>query len=346
MINNFIRKDLQSFEPYSAKVKSYKHKLDANESPFGLTENVRKKVTDWLLNENTENLNIYPDTDNTCLREAISVMYGITPENVTCGVGSDQLIDYITKVFLNHGEVVLTHSPTFSMYSLAALINHGKVIEVNSTENYEVCADVIIEAANREKPKIIFLCTPNNPTGNLIRQQDLIKIIENVKSVVVVDEAYAEFSDETMIPYIDRYSNIIILRTFSKSYGLAGARVGYAIACEEMINAINIVKAPYNMPTISQMLATEAIKDSNIYKQRIEYLKEQKDYMYETLQKYDFMKVYPSASNFIYIISEKPLGKILEEKGILVRGFAWGRVRLTVGTKEQNEDVLKVFDNI
>ncbi len=340
---SWSRSDLKAFVPYHDAHKPFIHKLNANESPFTLTDNVRAKFLDWL--QNRENLNIYPDTDSTELRAAISRFWGLDCENVVCGVGSDQIIDYITKAFLEFGDKIIIPNPTFSMYALTSIINRGKIIEAPLNEDYSVDVENTINITNDQRAKLLFLCTPNNPTGNSLNEQSLKRVLEGVNCVVVVDEAYAEFSGGTIIPYINKYENLIVLRTFSKAYSLAGARVGYAVACEQMIEVINKVKAPYNLPVMSQMLAVLALEDSEEYKKRVDYLKAQRESLYIELKKINWLEVYPSDGNFIFAKSSKLITNALEEKGILIRRFGKPMenaevVRFTVGTKEQNSQLL------
>lgn len=343
-MKNLIRKDLKDFKPYSAPVVPYKVKLDANESPFNLSETVRAKMVDWF--SQNEDLNIYPDSDCVELRDELSKFWGVTSENIVCGVGSDQLIDYIAKAFLEPGDVAVVEKPTFSMYGLTAKLNHGTVLEFDLNDRFSLDICGIIEKVNNSGAKILFLCSPNNPTGNSLSLAEIEKIVSNVSCVVVVDEAYADFSGQTMIPFIEQYKNMVVLRTFSKAYGIAGARVGYAAACEEMIECISIVKPPYNLNTVSQRLAIEVLKDSNEYKKRIALLNENKNELFSLLSEIEHIKVYPSDANFLFIETEKNISEELEKHGILVRAFSKGQretIRLTCGTKEQNDKVYEII---
>ncbi len=350
-VNNWLRKDLRKFEPYHTPKMPYKYKLDANESPLGLSPKVKETIINWIQNE--ENLNIYPDTDNTELRNTLAVFWNVSPENITCGVGSDQLIDYITKAFLEYEEKILVLSPTFSMYGLSAIINKGNIEQLHLNDDFNITADEVIKKVNESNPKILFLCTPNNPTGNSISFSEITKILENVNIPVVVDEAYAEFSNSTFIDKIGNYKNLIVLRTFSKAYALAGARVGYAIANRDMIDAINIVKPPFNLPTLSQLLAIAVINDNKTYKDRIEYIISQREKVEAELNNISWIKVYKSEANFIYIESEKEINNSLMNNGILVRNFSLTendriktpnikeKLRLTIGADEENIALLK-----
>jgi len=362
-MNKWVREDLKGYEPYNATVKPAAITLDANESPWNLPDEVRQDMLDWFMHE--ENLNRYPDTDCVELREAIAAFWGgdLTKENIVCGVGSDQLIDYITKAILSPGDVVVTTTPSFSMYGLTAKLNHGRVaafpLDAAKDFRLDLDADAFIQFAKENNAKLVFLCTPNNPTGQTIQQQTLMKIAEALDCPIVVDEAYGEFTHygmqpiphetenvlydrPTMIPCVNTHPNVIVLRTFSKAYGLAGARIGYSVSHVELAEAINIVRAPYNVPTVSQKLALSALRHKDVYELRICRLRS----MEQELAALDGIKVYESEANFVYFETEMNVTNELEAAGIRVRVFQRGEkeiIRLSFGTKEQNEAVLAVI---
>ncbi|MDR1531075.1 MAG: histidinol-phosphate transaminase, partial [Clostridiales bacterium] len=335
-----------------------KIKLDANESIYKMPEAVKRDIISWL--ENEENLHIYPDTDSTILREALADFWNngglpLAPENIICGVGSDQIIDYITKALLDCGDRILTIEPTFSMYSLAAALNHGQIarLETPASSGFYCEPDVIIEAAHANRAKILFICTPNNPTGHDVKPEDIIKITGSVDAMVVVDEAYAEFSGATMLGAFDRFDNLIIMRTFSKAWGLAGLRVGYAVARPEIIRALEIVKAPFNLSTFTQLAAVSALRHADIYKDRVRELKQLREQLLNGLSSAAGITVYNSTANFVFAESHRDLAAELARHGILVRGFGSRKteasggeifsVRISVGTKEQNEEIIRIL---
>lgn len=347
-INSFIRKDLKDFKPYHSQSKEFKYKLDANESPYNLPNNVLINFINYLMNQ--ENLNVYPDTDSIALRTEIAKFYSVEIENIVCGVGSDQIIDYITKVFLEVGEKIAILKPTFSMYEQSAKLNHGDVHVINLDDEFKTDINKVIHEVNENNIKILFLCTPNNPTGNSFTIEGMNRIIKQTNCIIVIDEAYAEFSDDTMIPFIEKHDNIIILRTFSKAYGLAGARVGYAIGSERIINAINIVKAPYNLSTLSEVLAVEVLKNSDEYKKRITYIIEAKNKLFIELSEINWLKVYESDANFLLVDSKKKISEYLEENGILVRVISQNenplikeRIRISIGMEYENEKIVTLL---
>ncbi|HHW67247.1 histidinol-phosphate transaminase [Defluviitalea raffinosedens] len=349
MLKDYIRKELREFKPYHAAFRPQKIKLDANESPFSLSENVKSKLIQWI--EKEENLNLYPDTDSTELREALASFWKVNVENVICGVGSDQLIDCMMKVFLEPGDRVVIPDPSFSMYRSTTILNHGVPIEVKLNEDYTYPVSEIIKTCNKYNSKILILCTPNNPTGNLLPTRQIEEIAQNVKCPILIDEAYGEFSNETMIPLIEKYPHMVVFRTFSKAYGLAGLRVGYGIGDREIIDAIYLTKPPYNLNVLSQKIATWVLQDEKVNRERIDYLKTEREYLIKELRKIPNIKVFDSDANFILIETQNSeLANQLEKKEIFVRSFGVCEgtllLRITVGTKEQNEKLLKVLKSI
>ena len=348
MIENLVRQEIKKFIPYNANQMPYKVKLDANESPFDISESVRRRLADFFLN--TPGLNLYPDTDSNELRNSLAVFWGVSPEQIVVGTGSDQLIQNIISVFVDKGDKVLCPSPSFGMYKLSTTIAGGIPVEfiLDNNKDYKYEADDIIKLANKEKAKLIFLCTPNNPTGDVIPEKDIIGVLEGCKnSVVVVDEAYGEFSGETASGLINKYDNLIILRTFSKAYGLAGIRCGYSISGKQMALEINKVRPPYNISSLSQMIARLVLEEKEYIIQQIEYIVNQRKYLTAQLEVFEGVKVYPSKANFLLVklANSSDVNNELVKRGILVRSFGNSPMledclRISVGNKEQNDILL------
>ncbi len=348
MIEELIRTEIRSFIPYNANQQPYKIKLDANESPFNLPSAVRKQLAEYVLED--PRLNMYPDTDSIQLREALGSYWNVDKENITVGTGSDQLIQIIANVFVEKGDKVLYPAPSFGMYKDSCIVAGGKAVDyiLDQSNNFSYCADKIIQAYEREKPKIIYICSPNNPTGNLMPQDEIIKVVKAcTKSIVVVDEAYADFSDTTVTPYIKEYENLLILRTFSKAFGLAGIRCGYSIASEKLTRAVNLARPPYNISSLSQYAAALVLSNIDEIKTNIKYLVEERERVSLKLAEIDGIKVYASAANFILIKiqNSKDVYTKLCERGIFIRAFGSSPLlsdcmRITIGTHEQNSVLL------
>lgn len=352
MINKYIRKDLLNFKPYHAPCKDYEIKIDANENPYKHSKRVLNGIKEWL--DNKENVTRYPDTDSNALREKIANLYNISKENVICGVGSDQLIELIIKLFIEPGDKVLVPNPSFSMYGLSTLLNHGEVIEYELKEDFSYSVNKLINLYNKEYPKLVFLCTPNNPTGSIITKDEIKELLKVIKCPVIIDEAYAEFVTESMIGEIDKYNNIIVLRTFSKAFGLASLRVGYGISCADMINALNICKPPYNLSAFSQKFGELVIDNVDYYTKQVSAIKENRDILVKKLKEVEIIdSVYPSYANFVLLKSSRAdrIIKYLEEKKILVRGYGdEGRlrncIRITVGSEDENNKLVEALKSI
>jgi histidinol-phosphate aminotransferase len=340
-VNGLIRRDIVNFsEAYHPPQPGGDVKLDANESPWGLPEKIRRKLVCWLQNE--ENLNRYPDSDNTALRKSIAKFWSVGPENVTCGVGSDQLIDVICKVFIGPGDAIVTQKPTFGMYVVSAVLNHGRAVQTPVGYDLSAAAE-LVDAASSEKAKIIFLCVPNNPTGRGMSEEGVRFVLENAQSVVVMDEAYGEFSGTSFVSLVNKYPNMIVLRTFSKAFGLAGARVGYAIAGEALVKIMDTARPPFNLPVISQLLAQWAMEDAHEFAERAKLMIGARDRLYAALNKLEWLNVERSESNFLYIRSERDVAAVLKKGGVLARNFGKSgneyRVRVTIGSDEENKKV-------
>lgn len=342
MINSYLRKDLQEFKPYHAPIKAYDVKIDANENPFEHCPEVIEKAREWLLDK--DHLTRYPDTDHHSLREKLGQLYGVSKDNITCGVGSDQLIDYILKAFIEPGDKVLVPNPSFSMYGLSNHLNHGTTISYELNNDFSYPIDRIIEMYHTYNPKIVFICTPNNPTGSVIEKIQLINLLDVIECPVVIDEAYAEFINDEMISSIANYEQLIVLRTFSKAFGLAGLRVGYAISSIEGIQAINRCQAPYNLSSFSAKMAELVLDHIDYYRNAVVKLQGNRDQLYEELKSIPVIDtVYPSKANFILVkVNDIKVVSYLEQEKILIRGYGLeGRLgycmRITVGTEEENK---------
>lgn len=354
MIEELIRPEIRSFTPYNANQQPYRIKLDANESPFNLPLAVREKLSEFIRND--PQLNLYPDTDSIQLRKTISEHWNVDADGIIVGTGSDQLIQVMTNVFIGVGDKVIYPVPSFSMYRDACLISGGTPVKylLNPDERYEYSKETIIETYEKEQPKIIYICNPNNPTGNVMPISDVLEVIKYCrKSIVVVDEAYAEFCDNTVIPYVKEYENLLVLRTFSKAYGLAGIRCGYSISSKKLADAVNLARPPYNISSLSQYIAQLVLSDKGEINKNIEYLIEQREWMIGKLAKIKGVEVYQSYANFILVKVDNcnEVYNSLCEKGIFVRTFGQapllaGCLRINIGTNEQNTIFLDELSTI
>ncbi len=348
MIEDLIRPEIRSFIPYNANQQPYRIKLDANESPFNMPLEVREKLSAFI-SDNPE-LNLYPDTDSIQLRKALAEHWSADSDQIIVGTGSDQLIQIIANVFVGPGDKVLYPTPSFGMYRDSCLIAGGTPVSylLDPASRFEYSKQAIIEAYDREKPKIIYICNPNNPTGNLMPREDVLAVAEYCRnSAVIVDEAYAEFCDTTVIPYVNKYENLLVLKTFSKAYGLAGIRCGYSIAGHALTKAVNLARPPYNISSLSQYTALLVLSAKEQIQKNVALLIAEREWAAARLKEIKGLDVYGSAANFILVKVENcvEVYKKLCEKGIFVRAFGQSPLlkdclRISIGTHEQNAGLI------
>ncbi len=336
-ISRFVRKNILELKPYI----SFRDQnefgspvfMDANESPFG-------------------SLNRYPDSTQKNLRQKLSVMKNVSPDHIALGNGSDELIDLIIKIFCEpKKDAVLRMNPSFAMYDFYASINENRVVKLDLNEDFDIVKDDFLNLINDDQPKIFFLCSPNNPTGNSI--EDLEFYIENFNGIVVVDEAYIEFSGrKSCIELLDKYPNLIVLQTFSKAWGMAGARVGMAYASEKIIKLINTVKAPYNVNSLSLDMVLKTIDSLGPLMQNIENILLEKSWLKDQFENISGVKkVYPSEANFFLIGFEngdKVYEQLLEKEILTSKRSPQipGCIRINIGTREENKKLIAALQNI
>lgn len=306
------RTAIKNLIPYEVKDETYVVKLDANES------------MDYVALESFDisGMELYPDPESKTLRKALSKDLGVGDRFITMGNGSSELLDLLFKAYLSKGDVVLSFDPSFSMYEIYAKIYEANFIKVPSREDYFLDMDEMIDRLDLN-PKIILLCTPNNPTGYQIPKQDMLRLLRKTNALVIVDEAYMEFSNtgESMMDKIETYENLVVLRTFSKAYGLAGARLGYMISNDQVTEVIKKVRSPYHVNALSQRLGLIALSKKETIFQSVEKIKKTRAFFKEALEKLGFV-VYPSEGNFLFVSTViKDLGERLKEKGVLIRAF-------------------------
>lgn len=338
-IKSLVRPNIRNLAAYNAKEIPSRVKLDANESPYGFD------ITDEILK--SIKTNRYPDPEAKTLKKIIAKNLRLNPENILFGNGSDELIYYLTIVF---GGPVLYPVPTFSMYGIISQALGEKRIEVPLDNEFDLDTDRILSLIKKEKPGIIFLSSPNNPTGNCFSADSILKILEST-SLVVIDEAYQPFSSEKgFLPMLNDYKNLAILRTLSK-IGFAGLRIGFMIADKEIINAVNKVRLPFNLNSISQAVAAALLKNPNTIKLHIGLITSERERLLNELWKIKGIKPYPSEANFI-LFKVKNSDKIyyrLLKKGVLVRnmkGVVNGCLRVTVGTRKENNIFIKALKEV
>ncbi|HNP18598.1 MAG TPA: histidinol-phosphate transaminase [Fulvivirga sp.] len=335
-IENMVRPNILELQPYASARDEFTGKegifLDANENPFGM-------------------LNRYPDPYQKELKQKLAKLKEVNTNNIFVGNGSDEVIDLAFRIFCRPGfDKALTFSPTYGMYEVSAAINDVVLVKLPLNQEFQIEVDQLTPYFSDSSIKLIFICSPNNPTGNLMRKSDVEYILNNFNGIVILDEAYIDFADEkSLISLIDQYNNLIVSQTFSKAWGLATARVGTAYANQKIISIYNKVKPPYNVSGINQQAAIDALVNYATYKDRLAIILEEKTRLLTALQQISLVKkIYPSDANFILI--EVDNANELYQKLIAQQIITRNRnkqvpncIRISVGTPAENSQLIKTL---
>ncbi|SIS60134.1 histidinol-phosphate transaminase [Chryseobacterium gambrini] len=336
-IKDLVRKNILELQPYVSFRDNNTFEnpvfLDANESAFG-------------------ELNRYPDSTQKELKEKLAALKNVSTKQIAVGNGSDELIDVIVKVFCEpKKDAILMMNPSFAMYGFYASVNENKVVKLNLDENFGIDKEEFLKISKEEKPKVFFLCSPNNPTGNSI--EDIEFYIQNFEGIVVVDEAYIEFSGKkSCIELLEKFPNLIVLQTFSKAWGMAGARVGIAYGSEEIIQLINTVKSPYNVNSLSLNKISELIINKEFIKSNIENTLKEISWLGNELEMVNCIKkIFPTDANFFLIQFEnvdKVYQKLLENEILTSKRSPQipNCIRINVGNREENNKLINVLKSI
>jgi histidinol-phosphate aminotransferase len=354
-IERLVRRHLAGFTGYSASTSPETLegkvevplenivKMNANENPYGCSPRVLRALAACTT------LNIYPDDGQQKLRGLLAGYAGADPERIVAGHGSNSLIDLIVRLFVDDGDEVINCIPTFDIYRFSTEICGGRT--VNLTRDADYVIDVkAVRAAVTKKTKLIFLATPNNPTGNVVPQRDIIEII-GTGVPVVVDEAYYEFSGETMAPLAAKYPNLMVLRSFSKWAGLAGLRVGYGIFPPKIARCLMAVKIPHNVNVAAEIAVRESLADLDYLKSKVQAIVAERSRLFGELQKFPWLKPFPSQANFIFCQvlrgGAAELHQALQKKGVLIRYFdkplLQNSIRISVGKPEHTDALVRAL---
>lgn len=345
-----LNSKLKRVEAYDPIEGNYKIRLDANESCFNINEMLGDKIAEVV---KSVALNRYPDPTASKVIKAFSDLYGLDPQYVTAGNGSDELISIICGCFLEKGDKVLTLSPDFSMYAFYSELYELKVTNLpKDSVTLKIDVDKVIEYCNNKDVKALIFSNPCNPTSLGLKREDVIRLVKGVSCLVVVDEAYMDFWDQSILDKVPELDNLIILKTCSKSIGLAAIRLGFAVACPTITNALRAVKSPYNTDSIEQAVGTLILGEKDTLNELRSEIISSRDELQTALDelavKYTKLeKVFDSVTNFIFIktASAKEIHAKLLERSIAVR-FMGGYLRISAGTKEENKAVITALDEI
>ena len=345
-IENLVRKNILGLKPYTAARHSHHNGilLDANENSFGST----------LIGDVPESINRYPDPYQKNLRGAISPVINVPQDNLFFGVGSDEIIDLLIRIFCAPSkDNIIICEPTYGMYQVACDINDVAVKNIPLNEKFDL-EYAAIENAVDENTKMMFVCSPNNPTGNLL-DKDIIFKLTDLNAIIVVDEAYIDFSkDNGFAEVVNKYPNLVVMRTFSKAWGLAGVRCGYCVSSVDIINILFKIKAPYNIGKLTSDAVCAAVKNIETRNKYIELILSERKRVVEELKiNKKILNVLHSDSNFISFKVDEPkkVFSYLENSGVIIRdrssqfNFS-GYLRVTVGTNSENDLFLNKLNEI
>ena len=342
-LKKLLRSHLLHLHPYSSARDEFSGEarifLDANENAFGSSAE--------------EPYNRYPDPYQSKLKQCLSRLKNVSQERIFLGNGSDEPIDLLIRAFCSPGrDAILTMPPTYGMYQVCAEINGVKNREVPLTSDFQIDLPAVMDHLD-EEVKLVFICNPNNPTGNNLRSEDIKTVVERCKGLVLVDEAYTDFCPHISLTGIQsQYPNLVVLQTLSKAWGLAGLRLGMLFAEPDLVAVLNKIKPPYNISTPAQQIAIKALDNRELVRHHIEKILEQRQDLASRLHGCRIVKkVYPSDANFLLVQVEHPLEVYhrLLELGIVVRDRSRlkqcaGCLRITVGTPEENAHLLDALE--
>ncbi len=342
-LQNLVRENIKRLTPYSSARKEFSGAaqifLDANENSFGSPLAI--------------NYNRYPDPLQSRIKEKIAEIHNIKPSEIFVGNGSDEAIDLLFRVFCRpEKDNVLICPPTYGMYQVSADINDISIKHVNLTTDFQLDFQTI-EKAIDANTKLIFVCSPNNPTGNSFGREEILNLAKIFGGILVVDEAYIHFSNEkSMMVEINNFPNLVVLQTFSKAWGLAGLRVGLAFANEEIVKLFNKVKPPYNISQIAQEAILDALENRETVEKIIAEIIFEREKLIGKLRGFSFVKtIYPTDANFILVktIDAEKIYKFLLDEKIVVRNrnsveLCEGCLRITIGTSEENKSLLEALE--
>lgn len=338
-------KNLTPYEPISG---TYEIRLDANESFLTVPKNIENEMVEALKNSA---LNRYPDPMATKLVEGFSKYFGVNPECVTAGNGSDEIISVIMNAFLQKGDKILTLEPDFSMYRFYAEIAECESVKYQKDDNLDVNIDDVITLANSENVRIVIFSNPCNPTSRIITKDHIRKLINSTDALVVLDEAYMDFAeDESLLGKFENYDNLIILKTCSKALGSAALRLGFAAANKTLTNVIRAVKSPYNVNSVSQALGEVLFAHPDYIDNCIETVVNSRKELYNEILKIKsdkIEKVYETHTNFVFmkVKNAKQVFEKMKENSIIIRNMG-DYLRITAGTKYENEKMLETFKKV
>lgn len=346
-ISRLLKPSVRKLAAYHVDETPVRVKLDAMENPFPLPDELRREVAEAVRNAP---VNLYPDPSAKELRRSIAGLWNMDPERMLLGNGSDELIQALILAF---GGPVLFPAPTFAMYEITSKAISERAIAVPLEKDFSLDADRLVRKAKQARAKLVFLASPNNPTGNRFSDDAVRKVLNSLNSAVVVDEAYYSFSGRTWLPELGKHPNLIILRTLSK-IGFAGLRIGALTASKKLVAELNKIRLPYNINMLSQAAAVAALRHRDVLDSQISRLISERERLYNALSRMDGVTPYPSETNFVLVRMDRNATRVhgaLKLAGILVKnldrpGPLRNCLRVTVGRPEENDEFLRNLQQI
>jgi histidinol-phosphate aminotransferase len=357
-VEDLFRPELADIKPYVPVLGDYRVRLDANEAPPLFEPELRARLAEEFSRVALER---YPDATTAGLRSAIAERLGVDADQVLLGVGSDEIITMLLTALArprrgSEPPAILTTTPTFVMYRLSARLRGERVVEVPLDRDWDLAEDSMLRGIDMSEPHVVFIASPNNPTGTVAAQSRLERIIERAeRSLVVVDEAYVDYADRHQLELLRRYENVVILRTLSK-IGFAALRVGWLVGPKKLVAELDKVRLPYNLNGVSQALATVVVRELwGDVTRLIERVKVERARLTAELGTLAALEATPSQANFVWVKTERPAQELFEAlaaRGILVRSFhsSGGRLarqlRITVGTPEETDELVRCLRDL
>jgi histidinol-phosphate aminotransferase len=343
-----VKPQVRAIAAYTLAARRAPIKINQNENPYEMEARIKERV---LAMARERPWGRYPDFDPQELLDALAAFAGWKPDGVLAGNGSNELIEALLLVTVGAGTKVAIPEPTFTLYGLLTKVLGGEVVRVSVGPEFEYDVDALLKA-QEQKPALTILCSPNNPTGSVVTPDEIERLCRSTSGLIVIDEAYHEFSGQSAVPLLSRHPNLVVLRTFSKAMAMAGLRVGYLMASPELVREINKARLPYNLNFLSQAAAMAAIEEFPGLKTVIDRLIALREDLRRDLQKIPGVRVYPSRANFFLVelaeADPKAVFEAVYRRGILIRDVtSYPRLqrclRISVGSEEENRALVVAF---
>jgi len=349
-MKEYTRNCIKDLEAYTVVNPTYDIILNANENPWDCPSEIKEALCQRIMETP---LNRYPEATFPQLLEKLSDYTGFKAEQIICGSGSDEIIAMLNQTFIDKDDVVVGISPSFAMYAVWTQIADARFIAIDDGPSHRPNISEIIATIQKVNAKMVYLCNPNNPTGYFYSENDIVRLVEETQALIILDEAYIEFASHSSIHLVNTYNNLIVLRTFSKAFSLAGIRCGYAIGNKALIKAMYKVKSPYNLNVLTQLTAEIAMEKRSLFLDPVAILKKERDRIYAVLKTLKLDALFPSEANFIYFETSKAsaLYTKMKENNILIKYFpnqekCPGAIRLGIGKPEENDKVLAILKEV